>query len=177
MLSKVNVAILWRFTGFLCQTKHIMCLNHEVFFISLLFRIVYSLNHILLPLFMLSIVNIALLRPFVSFHCLTTFLICLNSEVFFISLLFQIYSLNHNLLPLFMLSKVNIALLWRFIGFHCLTKLIICLDHEVFFMSLLFRIVYTQNHILLPLFMLSKVIIDLIRPFKGFHCLSVFIIC
>ena len=38
-----------------------ICLNHEVIFISLIFRIVYSLNHILLPLFMLSKVIIALL--------------------------------------------------------------------------------------------------------------------
>ena len=91
------------------------CLNNEVFFISLWFRIVYSLNHISLPLFMLRKVNIALLLPFLGFHCLTKRTIFLNHEVIFISLFFRIfYSLNHILLLLFMLSKLSIALLYRF---------------------------------------------------------------
>ena len=91
----------------------------------------YSLNHILLPLFVLSKVIIALLRPFIGFHCLTKLL------VIFICLLFRIvYSLYHILLPLFMLSKVNITLFWSFIGFHCLTKLIICLNLDLFFIYL-----------------------------------------
>ena len=82
---------------------------------SLLFRILFSLNHILLPLFMLSNLNIVLLRPFIGFHCLKKLIICLNHEVIIISLLFTIvYSLNHILLPLFMLSRLSIALLYRF---------------------------------------------------------------
>ena len=39
----------------------IISLNHNFFYILLLFMIVCSMNHILLPLFMLSMVNIALL--------------------------------------------------------------------------------------------------------------------
>ena len=47
-------------------------------FISILFRILDSLNHIQLPLFMLIKLNIALLRQFLRFHCLTKTVICLN---------------------------------------------------------------------------------------------------
>ena len=60
--------------------KHIICLNQEVIFISLLFTIVNSLNRILLPLFMLRKVNIALLWPFIGFHCVTKLKICLNTR-------------------------------------------------------------------------------------------------
>ena len=60
---------------------------------------------------MLSKVNIALLSPFLGFHCLTTLIICLNHEVVFKSLLFMILqSLNHIQLPLFMLNEVNFTL-------------------------------------------------------------------
>ena len=61
MLSKVNVTLLRQFLGFYCQSKLVMWLNHNVSFISLLFRIIYSLNHIKLPLFMLSKVNVTFL--------------------------------------------------------------------------------------------------------------------
>ena len=47
-------------------------------FISILFRILDSLNHIQLPLFMLSKVSIAILKQFLCFHCLTKLIICLN---------------------------------------------------------------------------------------------------
>ena len=91
MLSKVNIAKLRPFLCFHCLTKLIICLNHKVIFISLLFRILHSLNHIQLHLFMLSKVNIAIFRPFLCFHCLTKLMICLNHEVIFISLLFRIF--------------------------------------------------------------------------------------
>ena len=77
-------ALLWPFIGFDCLTKLIICLNHEVTFISLLFRIFYSLNHILLPLFMLIKVNIALLGPFIGFHCLTKLIIIILKSRSFI---------------------------------------------------------------------------------------------
>ena len=106
------------------------------------------MNHIQLPVLMLNKVNIAILRPFLCFHCLSKLIICLNHKVIFTSLLFSIvYFLSH---IQFLLSKVNIALLRRFLCFHCLTKHIICLNHEVIFISLLFRIIYL-NHIQLPL--------------------------
>ena len=62
---------------------------------------------------MLSKVNIAIVRPFLCFHCLTKLIIIfLNQEVVFISLLFRIlHSLNHIQLPLFILRKLNIAIL------------------------------------------------------------------
>ena len=38
-LIKVNVTFLRRFLGFYCLSKFIIWLNHDVFFISLLFRV------------------------------------------------------------------------------------------------------------------------------------------
>ena len=84
---------------------------------------------------MLSKVNIAIIRPFLCFHCLTQLIKCLNHYVIFISLLFRILqSLTY---ILFMLNKVNLTLLRQFLG---LSKLIIRLNHVVFLISLLFRI-------------------------------------
>ena len=81
-------------------------------FISILFRILDSLNHIQLPLFMLITLSIALLRRFLCFHCLNKLVICLNPYFIFISILFRILqSLNHIQLPLFMLITLSIALL------------------------------------------------------------------
>ena len=175
MLSELNIAILRPFLCFHCLTRLIICLNHKVIFISLLFKILHSLNHIQFPLFMLSKLNIAILRPFLCFHCLTRLIICLNHELIFISLLYRIlHSLNH---ILFMLSKVNFARLRQFLCFDCLTKLIKCFNHKVMFISLLFRILHSLNHIQLPLFMLSKVNIAILRPFVCFHCLTKLIVC
>ena len=47
-------------------------------FISILFRIVDSLNRIQLPLFMLTKVSIAILKQLLCFHCLTKLVIFLN---------------------------------------------------------------------------------------------------
>ena len=46
--------------------KLIIRLTHDVFLISLLFRIVSSLNQFHLPLFMMNKVNITLLRQFLG---------------------------------------------------------------------------------------------------------------
>ena len=147
-------------------TKLIICLNHKVIFISLLFRFLHSLNHIL---FMLSKLNIAILRPFLCFHCLIRLIICLNHELIFIFLMYRfLHSLNH---ILFMLSKVNFSRFRQFLCFDCLTKLIIM------FISLLFRTLHSLNHIQFPLFMLSKLNIAILRPFLCFHCLIRLIIC
>ena len=70
MLNNVDIAILRPFLCFRCQTKLIIRLNEEVIIISLLFRFLHSLNHIQLPLFMFSKVNIAILRPFLCFRSL-----------------------------------------------------------------------------------------------------------
>ena len=80
-----------------------MYLKHDAFCMSILFRIVSSLNHFQLPLFMLSNVNES---------CLSKLIIWLNHDAFFMSILFRIVtSLNHFQLPLFMLSNVNSTLL------------------------------------------------------------------
>ena len=173
MLSKVNETILRQFLGFYCLSKLRIWLNHDAFFMSILFRIVSSLNHFQLPLFMLSNVNNTQLRKFLGFYILSKFRIWLNHDAFFMSILFRIVSsLNHFQLHLFMLSKVNETILRQFLGFYCLSKLRIWLNHDAFFMSLLFRIVSSLNHFQLPVFLLSKVNETILRQFLGFYCLS-----
>ena len=71
MINNVNVTLLRQFLGLYCPSKLIIRLNHDVCFISLLFRIVSSLNHIDLRLFMIYKVNVTLLRQFLGLHCLS----------------------------------------------------------------------------------------------------------
>ena len=173
MLSKVNETMLRQFLGLYSLLMLRIWLNHDAFFMSILFRIVSSLNHFQLPLFMLSKVNETILRQFLGLYCLLMLRIWLNHDAFFMSILFRIVSsLNHFQLPLFMLSKVNETMLRQFLGFYCLSKLRIWLNHDAFFMSILFRIVSSLNHFQLPLFMLSKVNETILRQFLGFYCLS-----
>ena len=169
----MNISILRLFLCFHCQTKLKICLKDEVIFISLLFRFLHCLNHIQLHLFMLSKVYFAILRPFLCFRCQTKLIIRLNDKVIFILLLRFLHSL---IKPLLMLCKVNIAILRLFLFFRCLNKLIVRLSHEVIFISLLFRILHCLNHNQLPLFMLSKVNIAILRPFLCFHCRAKLII-
>ena len=115
MLSNVNNTQLRKFLGFYCLSKLRICLNHDAFFISILFRIVSSLNHFQLHLVMLSKVNESSLRYFLGLNTLLQLRIWLNHNAFFMSILFRIVSsLNHFQLPLFMLSYVNNMLLRRF---------------------------------------------------------------
>ena len=173
MLSKVNETILRQFLGFYCLSKLRIWLNHDGFFMSILFRIVSSLNHFKLPLFMISKVNDTILRQFLGFYCLSKFRIWLNHDGFFMSILFRIVSsLNHFQLLLFIISKVNDTFLRQFLGFYCLSKIRIWLNHDGFFMSILFRIVSSLNHFQLPLFMISKVNETILRQFLVFYCLS-----
>ena len=173
MLSKVNETILRQFLGFYCLSKLRIWLNHDGFFMSILFRIVSSLNHFKLPLFMISKVNDTILRQFLGFYCLSKLRIWLNHDGFFMSILFRIVSsLNHFKLPLFMISKVNDTILRQFLGLYSLLMLRIWLNHDGFFMSILFRIVSSLNHFKLPLFMISKVNDTILRQFLGFYCLS-----
>ena len=158
MLSKVNETFLRQFLGFYSLLMLKIWLNHDAFFMSILFRIVSSLNHFQLPLFMLSKVNETMLRQFLGLYSILMLRIWLNRDAFLMSILFRIFSsLNHFQLPLFMLSKVNETMLRQFLGFYCLSKLRIWLNHDGFFMSILFRFVSSLNHFQLPLFMLSKV--------------------
>ena len=57
MLSKVYFLLLTLFLSLYCLSKLIIWLNHDPFLISLLLRIVSSLNYFQLPLFMLRNVN------------------------------------------------------------------------------------------------------------------------
>ena len=110
MINKVNDALLRQFLGFCCPSKLIIRLTHDVFLISLLFRIVSSLNQFHLPQFVINKVNVILLRRFVGFYCPSKLIIRLTRDVCLISLLFRIVSsLNHIQLPLFMINKVNVT--------------------------------------------------------------------
>ena len=113
---------------------------------SLLFRIVSSLNLFHEPLFLINKANVALLRQFLDLYCLSRLIIMLSHVVFLISLLFRfVSSLNQFHVPLFMINKVNVQLLRQFLGLYSLSKLIIRLTHDVFSISLLFRIVSSLN--------------------------------
>ena len=80
--------------------------------------------------------------------------------------------INHIELALFMINKVNVTLLRQFLGLYCPSKIIIRLTYDVCFISLLFRIVSSQNQFHLPLFMINKVNVTLLRQFLGLHCPS-----
>ena len=177
MNIKVNVTLLRHFLGLYCLSKYIMRLTHNVFLISLLFRIVCTENQFHLPLFMINKVNVTLLRQFLGLYCLSKLIIRLTHDVFLISLLFRIVSIQNQFhLPLFVINKVNVTLLRQFLGLYCLSKLIIRLTHDVFLMSLLFRIVSSQKQFHLPLFKIIKVNVTLLKQFLGLYCLSKLII-
>ena len=173
MRSKVNETFLRQFLGLNCLSKLRIWLNHDALFMSILFRIVSSLNHFQLPLFMLSKVNETVLRQFLGLYSILMLRIWLNHDAFFMSILFRIVSsLNHFQLPLFMLSKVNETMLRQFLGFYCLSNFRIWSNHDALFMSILFRIVSSLKHFQLPLFMLRKVNETILRQFLGLYCLS-----
>ena len=121
MISKLNETFLRQFLGFYCLLMLRTMLNHNAFFMSMLFRIVSSLNHFQLPLFMLSKVNETILRQFLGLYCLSKLRIWLNHDGSFMSILFRIVSsLKHFQLPLFMISKVNESFLRQFLGLYSL---------------------------------------------------------
>ena len=177
MINKVNVTLLRQFLGLYCPSKLIIRLTHDVCFISLLFRIVSCQNQFLLPLFMINKVNVTLLRQFQGLYCPSKLLIRLSHDVCFISLLFRIVSsLNHIHFPLFMIYKVNVTLLRQFLGLYSISKIITRLTHDVFLISLLFMIFSSLNQYHLPLFMINKVNVTLLRQFLGLYCPSKLII-
>ena len=126
---------------------------------------------------MINNVNVTLLRQFLELYCSSKLIIRLTHDVCIMSLLFRIVSgLNKFHLPLFKIIKVNVTLLKQFLGLYCLSKLNIRLTHDVFIISLLFRIVSILNQFHLPLFMINKVNVTLLRQFLCFYCLSKLII-
>ena len=127
---------------------------------------------IIILFMMINKVNVTLLRQFLGLYCLSKLIIRLTHDVFLISLLFRIVSSQNQFhLPLFMINKVNVTLLRQFLGLYCPSKLIIWLTHDVLFLiSLLFRIVSSLNQFHLPLFMINKVNVTLLRQFLGLYC-------
>ena len=168
MINKVNVTLLRQFQGLYCPSKIIIRLTHDVFLMSLLLMIFFSLNQFHLPLFMINKVNVTLFRQFLGLYCLSKLIIRLTHIVCIISLLFMIFSsLNQFHLLLFMIKKVNVTLLRQFLALNCPSKIIIRLTHYVFLISLLFRIFSSLNQFHLPLFMINKVNVTLLRQFLG----------
>ena len=62
VINKESVTLLRQFLCFYCLSTLIIRLTHDVFLISLLFRIVSSLNHIDLALFMIYKVNVTFIK-------------------------------------------------------------------------------------------------------------------
>ena len=177
MINKVNVTLLRQFLGLNCPSKINKRLTNDVFLISLLFMIFSSLNQFHLILFMIKKVNVTLLRQFLCLYCLSKLIIRLTHDVFLISLIFRIVSSQNQFhLPLFMINKVNVTLLRQLLGLNCFSKIIIRLTHEVFLISLLFMIFSSLNQFHLPLFMINKVNVTLLREFLGLYCPSKLII-
>ena len=177
MIKKVKLTILRQFLGLYCVSKLIIRLTHDVFSISLLFRIVFSLNQFHVPLFMINKVNVQLLRQFLGLYCLCKRIIMLTHNVFLISLLYRIVSsLNQFHVPLFMINKVKLTISRQFLGLYYVSKLNIRLTHDVFSTSLLFRIVSSLNQFHVPLFLINKANVALLRQFLDLYCLSRLII-
>ena len=174
MIIKVNITLLKQLLGLYYPSKLIVWLTHNVFLISLLFRIFSSLNQYHLPL---NNVNVTLLRQFLGLYCPSKPFIILTHDVCFISVLFRIVSRQNQFhFPLFMINKVNVTLLRPFLGLYCPSKLIIRLTLNVCFTSVLFRIVFSLNHIDFSLFMIKKVNVLLLRQFLSLYCPSKLII-
>ena len=177
MIIKLNVTLLRHFLGLYCLSKLIIRLTHDVFLVSLLFRIVSIQNQFHLPLFVINKVNVTLLRQFLALCCLSKLIIWLTHDVFLIEFLFRIVCTENQFhLPLFMINKVNVTLLRQFLRLYCLSKLIIRLTHNIFLISLLFRIISSQNQFHLPLFNIIKVNVTLLIQFLGLYCPSKLII-
>ena len=62
-----------------------------------------------------------------------------------------------------MINQVNVTLLRQFLGLYCLSKLTVLLTDDIYLISLLIRIVSILNRIQLPLFMINKVNVTLLR--------------
>ena len=84
MINNVNLTILRQLLGLYCLSKLIIRLTNDVFLISLLFRIVSSLNHFHTHLFMINKVNLTILRQLLGLYCLSKLIIRLTNVVFLI---------------------------------------------------------------------------------------------
>ena len=68
-----------------------------------------------------------------------------------------------------MIKNVKVTLLRQFLGLYCLFKLTIWLTNDVFVIFLIFRIVSSLQKIHLPLLMINKVNVTLLRQFLGLY--------
>ena len=84
IINKVNVALLRQFLGLHCLSKLIIRSTHDVFSISLLFRIFSILNKNHVPLFMINNVKLTIFRQFLGLYCLSKLIIRLTHNVFLI---------------------------------------------------------------------------------------------
>ena len=73
MINKVNVTLLKQFLRLYFLSKLIIWLNQDFCLISLLFRIVSCLNHIHLPLFMITKIN-------VTFKTVSRLVLCIQAN-------------------------------------------------------------------------------------------------
>ena len=134
MINKVNVTLLRPFLGLYCPSKLIIRLTLDVCFISVLFRVVFSINPSHLRLLMIYKVTVTLLRQFLVLYCPSKPNIILTNDVCFISVLFGIVSSQNQFhFPLFMINMVNVTLLRPFLGLYCL---------RCFLISLVFIVIY-----------------------------------
>ena len=132
MINNVKISLLRQFLGLYCPSKLIIRLTHDVCIISLLFRIVFSMNKFHLPLFMINKVNVTLLGQFHGLYCLSKLIIRLSHDVCLLSLLLRIGSSQNQFhLLLFMMNKENVTLFRQFLGLYCPFKLIIRLTYNV----------------------------------------------
>ena len=92
MINKVNVTLLRQFLGLHCPSNVTIRLTHDVFLISLIFRMFSSLIQFHLPLYMINKVNVTLLRQFLGLYCPSKLIISLTDDVCIISILFRIVS-------------------------------------------------------------------------------------
>ena len=177
MINKVNNVLLRQYLCLYCLSKLIIMLTHDVLSISLLLRFVSSLNHIHVLLFMINKVNLTILRQFLGLYCLSKLIIRLNHDVISISILFRIVSSQNQFhVPLFMINNVNLTILRQLLVLYCLSKLILRLNHDVFSISILFKIVSSLNQFHVPLLMIIKVNVAILRQFLVLYCLSKLII-
>ena len=147
-----------------CLFKLITWLTHDAIFMSILFRIVSSLNHFQLPLFVLSKVNVTCFKIFSSLVLSIQAYNMVKSRCFLILLLIRIFS-SPNLfqLPLFVLSKVNVTCFKIFSSLVLSIQAYNMVKSRCFLILLLIRIFSSLNLFQLPLFVLSKVNVTFLR--------------
>ena len=82
MINNVKITLLRQFLGLYCPSKLTILLTHDVFLMSLLLMIFFSLNQFHLPLFMINKVNVTKFRQFINLYCPSKLIIRLTDDVF-----------------------------------------------------------------------------------------------